>query len=86
MKYLFIYLIRFYQLVISPLKPKSCRFHPTCSEYSLEAFKQHGAIKGCILAVWRILRCNPFNKGGIDDVPVLFVPYIKSFFKKRNSK
>ncbi|MDK2806551.1 MAG: uncharacterized protein PWR08_883 [Thermoanaerobacterium sp.] len=68
MKYIFIYLIRFYQKFISPMKPKSCRFYPTCSQYALDAIKKYGVLKGGIMALWRILRCNPFNPGGYDPV------------------
>ena len=66
---LIILLIRFYQKAISPLKISSCRFTPTCSAYAIEAIKVHGALKGSALALWRILRCNPFCKGGYDPVP-----------------
>ncbi|WP_138430855.1 membrane protein insertion efficiency factor YidD [Fodinibius saliphilus] len=69
MKYLFIGLVRFYQLVISPWIPSSCRYHPTCSQYSLEAFRRHGAIKGFWLTVKRIARCHPWSEGGHDPVP-----------------
>lgn len=70
MKKLFIGLIRFYQKNISPYKPKSCRFYPTCSAYAVEAIEKHGAFKGLFLALYRILRCNPFNKNcGYDPVP-----------------
>ncbi|MBQ9976423.1 MAG: membrane protein insertion efficiency factor YidD [Clostridia bacterium] len=69
MKYIFIFLIRFYRKFISPLFPPTCRFTPTCSQYALEAFEKHGCIKGLFLTVWRILRCNPFCKGGHDPVP-----------------
>ncbi|MBO4385669.1 MAG: membrane protein insertion efficiency factor YidD [Treponema sp.] len=62
-------LIRFYQVFISPLFPACCRFTPTCSQYSLEAIKKYGPIKGLYLAVRRILRCNPYCKGGYDPVP-----------------
>ncbi|MDD6478517.1 MAG: membrane protein insertion efficiency factor YidD [Oscillospiraceae bacterium] len=62
-------LIRFYRKNISPLKPSCCRFNPTCSAYAIEAISTHGAFKGSFLAVWRILRCNPFCKGGYDPVP-----------------
>lgn len=62
-------LIRFYQICISPLFPPSCRFYPTCSSYALEAVQQHGPFKGTYLAAKRILRCNPFCKGGYDPVP-----------------
>ncbi|QQA01062.1 membrane protein insertion efficiency factor YidD [Treponema peruense] len=62
-------LIRFYQVFISPLFPPSCRFTPTCSQYAMEAIRKHGPLKGFYLAVKRIIRCNPFNKGGYDPVP-----------------
>lgn len=66
----FILLIRFYQLCISPLKPTStCRFTPTCSQYAIEALRKHGPIKGLVLAIWRILRCNPWGGSGYDPVP-----------------
>ncbi len=64
-----IFLITVYRLVISPLKPQTCRFYPTCSAYALEAIKKYGPIKGCGLAVKRILRCHPLNPGGFDPVP-----------------
>ena len=68
MKYLLMYLIKIYQRILSPLFPPSCRFIPTCSEYSYQALKKYGAIKGSVLSIWRILRCNPFNKGGYDPL------------------
>ncbi|MCI6226425.1 MAG: membrane protein insertion efficiency factor YidD [Clostridiales bacterium] len=61
--------IRFYQRQISPLSPPRCRYIPTCSEYALEAVEKYGAVKGSWLAAKRILRCNPFHKGGYDPVP-----------------
>ena len=61
--------IRFYQIVISPLKPPSCRFYPTCSHYGLEAVQRHGALKGGWLAIKRIVKCHPFHPGGMDPVP-----------------
>jgi uncharacterized protein len=61
--------IRFYRRGISPLKPPVCRFHPTCSEYGLEAVERYGALKGGWLLAKRILRCQPFCKGGYDPVP-----------------
>ena len=61
--------IVFYQKCISPLTPPSCRFTPTCSEYTKQALKKHGPIKGLVLAVWRILRCNPWGGSGHDPVP-----------------
>ena len=69
MKYLMMAMIRFYQRVISPCFPPRCRFYPTCSAYAIEALRVHGALKGSLLATWRILRCNPFSKGGYDPVP-----------------
>ncbi|HEY4552480.1 MAG TPA: membrane protein insertion efficiency factor YidD [Bacillaceae bacterium] len=69
LKYVFIRIIRFYQLAISPLKPPTCRFYPTCSQYGLEAIQRHGALRGGWLAVRRILKCHPFHPGGIDPVP-----------------
>ena len=70
MKTVFLWLIRFYQKYISPCKRPCCRFVPTCSQYAYEAITKYGAIKGGVLALWRLLRCNPFNKGNIfDPVP-----------------
>ena len=61
--------IRAYQTVISPLLPPMCRFHPSCSEYTVQALAKHGPIKGLYLGFCRILRCHPFNPGGFDPVP-----------------
>ncbi|HIY28122.1 MAG TPA: membrane protein insertion efficiency factor YidD [Firmicutes bacterium] len=69
MKRLLIRLVRFYQKGISPLKPPCCKYIPTCSQYAVEALERFGALKGTALAVWRILRCNPFSRGGYDPVP-----------------
>ncbi|WP_018123719.1 membrane protein insertion efficiency factor YidD [Desulfovibrio oxyclinae] len=69
MRYIFLALIRFYQICISPLLPGSCRFLPSCSEYAREAFIVHGAFKGLLLTSWRLLRCQPLCKGGYDPVP-----------------
>ena len=69
MKKFVISAIRFYQREISPLSPPRCRYIPTCSQYALEAGEKYGAIKGTFLATKRILRCNPFHKGGYDPVP-----------------
>lgn len=69
-KKVFIGLIRFYQKFISPLKRRStCIYTPTCSEYAVQAIQKYGIFKGGLLSVWRILRCNPFAKGGYDPVP-----------------
>lgn len=70
MKKIFLGLIRFYQRAISPYRPACCRFTPTCSQYAYEAIRKYGAFKGGYLALRRLLRCNPFNKGNpYDPVP-----------------
>ncbi len=69
MKYLLIFLVRFYQVVVSPLKPPSCRYTPTCSQYALEALKKYGALKGGWLAIKRISSCHPWGGSGYDPVP-----------------
>ena len=69
MKYVMIWLIGLYRKYISPLKPPCCRFTPTCSAYAIEAFQKRGFFVGFALTVWRILRCNPFFRGGYDPVP-----------------
>ncbi|GIP37637.1 hypothetical protein J31TS4_09170 [Paenibacillus sp. J31TS4] len=61
--------IRFYRRFLSPLKPPTCRFYPTCSQYALESIEVHGVLKGLYLAVRRIVKCHPFHPGGIDYVP-----------------
>ena len=66
---LLIKLIRFYQKFMSPLLGQNCRFHPTCSQYAVEALSNHGALKGSSLAIKRILKCNPWGGCGIDNVP-----------------
>ncbi|MDG1821880.1 MAG: membrane protein insertion efficiency factor YidD [Flavobacteriaceae bacterium] len=65
----FVVLIRLYQAALSPLLPSSCRFHPTCSQYSLEALKKHGIFKGGVMAVKRISQCHPWGGSGNDPVP-----------------
>ena len=70
MKYIPIFFIKLYRKFISPLKGRgSCRFVPTCSEYALEAYREWGFFAGTGLALWRVLRCNPFGKGGYDPLP-----------------
>ena len=69
LKKLFIFLIKFYQKYISPMKTTKCPYCPTCSAYGLQAVQKYGAIKGGGLALWRIIRCNPFSHGGFDPVP-----------------
>ena len=66
MKKVMISFIKFYKKAISPFFPNSCRYYPTCSEYAVQAIEKYGAFKGFLKAIWRILRCNPFSKGGID--------------------
>ena len=72
MKYLLIALLKFYRRFISPLKPPSCRFYPSCSVYAIEAISRFGALRGGYLAARRLLRCHPFNPGGVDPVPLTF--------------
>lgn len=79
MKYIAIALINFYRKIISPLFPAKCKYYPTCSAYALTAVKRFGFIRGTMLAVWRILRCNPWSMGGIDPVPEKFTFKVKKF-------
>ena len=78
--------IVFYQKCITPYTPPSCRFRPTCSEYARQALLKHGPIKGMILAVWRIIRCNPWGGSGYDPVPDKFklVPYKNASLKNKD--
>ncbi len=69
MKKVLLAIIRFYRAAISPYTKPSCKYIPTCSEYGLEAIERFGVLKGSALTIWRILRCNPFSKGGYDPVP-----------------
>jgi len=66
MKNFFIVILKAYKKYISPLLPKSFRFYPTCSEYAVDAINKYGVLKGSMKSIYRILRCNPFNKGGYD--------------------
>ena len=68
MRKILVFLISAYKKIISPLLPPSCRFYPTCSEYSIQAIEKYGVAKGTVKSFWRILRCNPLNKGGYDPV------------------
>jgi uncharacterized protein len=65
---LLIALIRAYQILISPILPRCCRFHPTCSEYTLTAIRQYGSARGILLGIRRLIRCHPFHPGGYDPV------------------
>jgi putative membrane protein insertion efficiency factor len=69
MRRVFLALIRFYRRRISPILPPSCRFYPTCSEYTYQAIEKYGALKGGWLGIRRIARCHPFHPGGFDPVP-----------------
>lgn len=65
---LFLAPIRLYQRLISPSLPRRCKYEPTCSAYAAQAIRELGVIRGSILAAWRLIRCNPFSHGGVDDV------------------
>jgi hypothetical protein len=67
-KRIIIFFIRIYKKLISPILPDSCRFYPSCSQYAIDAIEKYGAFKGGMMTSYRILRCNPFNKGGYDPV------------------
>jgi uncharacterized protein len=67
-KAIFLAPIRLYQRVLSPVMPARCKYHPSCSEYAVQAIRMHGVMRGLVLAGWRILRCNPLSNGGIDPV------------------
>lgn len=69
MRKLILLALKSYKTLVSPILPPSCGFYPTCSVYAMEAVERHGVIRGGWLAAWRLLRCNPFNKGGVDPVP-----------------
>ncbi|QXM07022.1 membrane protein insertion efficiency factor YidD [Crassaminicella indica] len=68
MKEILIGMVKIYRRYISPLKPQTCRFYPTCSQYALEALEKYGAIKGTIISIKRILKCHPFHSGGYDPL------------------
>jgi len=89
MKYILLGIIKFYQKVISPLKPPRCRFYPTCSAYSYEAVKKFGFFKGGYLSHRRIFSCHPFNEGGLDPVPEEFhfiVKNVSGKYKEDNKR
>ncbi len=79
MKFIVISLVKFYRRFISPLFPPCCKYYPTCSTYALTAVERFGAFRGSLLAVWRILRCNPWSLGGIDYVPEKFTFRVKAY-------
>lgn len=70
MKQVAAFCLRLYKGVVSPFLPVACRYVPSCSEYTAEAVARHGLLRGAALGLWRILRCNPFARGGYDPVPV----------------
>jgi putative membrane protein insertion efficiency factor len=65
---LLIHVVRGYQIFVSPILPRSCKYYPSCSQYAVDAIRQFGAIKGLVLSLWRLLRCNPMSYGGYDPV------------------
>ncbi len=69
MKKIFLFIIRCYQLILSPLLGRNCRFYPTCSVYTYEAIQKHGLLKGILLGSKRLLKCHPLHPGGVDPVP-----------------
>jgi len=66
MKKIVIAFLKVYQKIISPIYPSSCRFYPSCSNYAIMSVEKYGVVKGLLKAIWRVLRCNPFSKGGVD--------------------
>lgn len=69
MRHVLVFLVRIYQRLLSPLKPPTCRFDPSCSQYAVEALREHGAIRGTWLTFRRVIRCHPFCEPGHDPVP-----------------
>ena len=83
MKRIFIGLINLYRKYISPLKKPCCKYYPSCSQYAVDAIERFGAVRGSLLALWRILRCNPWSMGGVDYVPEKFHFYTLKGEKNR---
>lgn len=69
---IYLFPVKIYKKVISPMKPACCRYYPSCSSYMVMAVEKHGIIKGTVLGIWRLLRCNPYARGGVDYVPDKF--------------
>jgi uncharacterized protein len=67
-QWLLVAIVRSYQTVVSPLLPRRCKYYPSCSQYAIDAVRQYGAVRGAVLAAWRLLRCNPLSYGGYDPV------------------
>ncbi|MCC8068532.1 MAG: membrane protein insertion efficiency factor YidD [Ruminococcus sp.] len=86
LKGIFILPIRLYKRFISPLIPPVCKYYPTCSSYAITSIERFGIVRGSILAIWRILRCNPFSNGGVDYVPHRFELYLLKTRKSANIK
>lgn len=78
--------ISWYQRHVSPLSPPRCLYYPTCSQYALTAIRRFGALRGSLLALVRLLRCTPFNSGGIDDVPQRFSPFYRFSWSKAHEE
>ena len=78
--------VRIYQWIISPWLPKTCRYHPTCSQYAIEALRVHGPITGLLLGTKRILSCNPWGGQGYDPVPPKGTPFVKLFSKQKENE
>jgi putative membrane protein insertion efficiency factor len=72
--------IRLYQRALSPALPARCKYHPSCSEYAVQAVRRYGVVRGVVLAGWRLLRCNPWSHGGVDFVED------QTLFRKRTSR
>ena len=68
MRYLLIAPVRLYQLTLSRMFPSTCKYHPSCSQYAIDALRRYGIVRGTVLAGWRLLRCNPWSHGGVDPV------------------
>lgn len=75
---LVVLLIRSYQRYVSPMRPPTCKYYPSCSQYAVVAIQRHGLLRGAGLAAWRLLRCNPWSRGGVDDVPPARVRHVHS--------
>ena len=70
-----LFLVRLYQRYVSPMRPPTCKYYPSCSQYAVIAIGRHGLLRGSALAAWRLLRCNPWSRGGVDDVPPAREPH-----------
>ncbi len=81
-----IIILKGYRLLISPLFPASCRYEPTCSHYAEEAFRKHGLLWGFCMSLWRLLRCNPFSKGGFDPIPKSVKEWRQSFSRSKSNE